>query len=131
MLHLSGVGGGGAGPQSSAFSPASEPEQKEEKEMRCCLSYLPRSTPIIIRKNVSFTQKIRDVSLQSIKGRTCSHNSKANTKYRERGAVLKAQFLFFSFMNSIMLGVKVMVVFALLKKTLMLLGKTEGRRRRG
>ena len=30
-----------------------------------------------------------------------------------------------------MLGVKVMVIFAFLKKTLMLLGKTEGRRRRG
>jgi len=30
-----------------------------------------------------------------------------------------------------MVGAKVMVVFALLKKTLMLLGKTEGRRRRG
>ena len=81
--------------------PSAQPlnqSRRREKEMRCCLSYLPRSTPIIIRKNVSFTQKFRHVSLQSIKGSTCSHNSEANTKYRERGTVLKAQFfLFFVF----------------------------------
>ena len=87
MLHLNGVGGGGAGPQSSAFSPASEPQQMEKKETSCCLLYLSRSTSVIIQKNVSFTQKIRDVSLQSIKGSTCSHNSKANTEgwYGEGG----------------------------------------------
>ena len=87
MLHLNGVGGGGAGPQSSAFSPASEPQQKEKKETCCCLLYLSRSTPIVIQKNVSFTQKIRDGSLQSIKGSTCSHNSKPNTEgwYGEGG----------------------------------------------
>ena len=91
MLHLNGVRGGGAGPQSPAFSPASEPQPKETKEMRYCLLYLSRSTLFIIQRNVSFSQKIRDVSLQSIKGSTSSHNSKANTKYSKRGTVLKGQ----------------------------------------
>ena len=132
MPHLNGVRGGGAGPQSPAFSPASEPQPKETKEMCCCLLYLLRGT-LFIQRNVSFSQKIRDVSLQSIKGSTSSHDSKANTKCSKRGTVLKGQFflLLLFFMHGIMIGAKVMVRFALLKKTLMLPGKTEGRRRRG